>query len=202
MSERQAYTQAADYFLAALAKVRLDQWDAPGLGEWTVRELAAHTARAMLTVEQFTHQPAQRPDIPSAAAYYRRAFVGQGTNERIAERGRTTAVELGLDLVATVTALRDRVTRMIAALPDDHLCGTLIGGIRLVDYLPTRTLELVVHTLDLQEATGIEGTPPPEALRETLHLLVDLALDTPHAGRFALLATGRDSWRGPFTVLG
>jgi hypothetical protein len=34
-----------------LGQVRDDQWELPGLGVWTVRSLAGHTARAILTDE-------------------------------------------------------------------------------------------------------------------------------------------------------
>jgi uncharacterized protein (TIGR03083 family) len=200
---RDAYKHAIDFFVATAYKVRPEQWAMPGLGEWTVHDLVGHTARAMLTVQQFAaSDPNATADIPTSVDYYQRAFVGEGTNERIAERGRQTAESLGPDLPAAVTTISAEVSALVDTLPDDHVFATLIGGIRLVDYLPTRTVELVVHTLDIQAATGIAGEPPRDAMLTTLRLLAELAIDSPHAGRLALLATGRDAWGGPFTVLG
>jgi uncharacterized protein (TIGR03083 family) len=192
-----------EFFVTTASQVGDDQWDLPGLGEWTVRDLVGHTARAMLTVQQFTSRDATLiAEVPSSVAYYQRAFAGEGTNARVAERGRQTAQSLGPDLPSAVARLASEVSALIDALPDDHIFASLIGGITLVDYLPTRTVELVVHTLDLQAATGIKGEPPRDAMLSTLHLLAELAVDTPNAGHLALLATGRDAWVGPFSVIG
>jgi uncharacterized protein (TIGR03083 family) len=192
-----------EFFVTTASQVGDDQWDLPGLGEWTVRDLVGHTARAMLTVQQFTSRDATLiAEVPSSVAYYQRAFAGEGTNARVAERGRQTAQSLGPDLPSAVARLASEVSALIDALPDDHIFASLIGGITLVDYLPTRTVELVVHTLDLQAATGIKGEPPRDAMLSTLHLLAELAVDTPNAGHLALLATGRDAWVEPFSVIG
>ena len=200
---REAYKHAMEFFVTTASHVGDDQWDLPGLGEWTVRDLVGHTARAMLTVQQFaSHDATLIAEVPSSVAYYQRAFAGEGTNARVAERGRQTAQALGPDLPSAVARIAGEVSAFIDTLPDDHLFASLIGGITLVDYLPTRTVELVVHTLDLQAATGIQGDSPRDAMLSTLHLLADLAVDTPHAGRLALLATGRDGWDEPFSVIG
>ena len=192
-----------EFFVTTASQVGDDQWDLPGLGEWTVRDLVGHTARAMLTVQQFTSRDETLiAEVPSSVAYYQRAFAGEGTNARVADRGRQTAQSLGPDLPSAVARLASEVSALIDALPDDHIFASLIGGITLVDYLPTRTVELVVHTLDLQAATGIKGEPPRDAMLSTLHLLAELAVDTPNAGHLALLATGRDAWVGPFSVIG
>lgn len=199
---RDAYKSAMEFFLRTTAQVQDAQWELPGLGEWAVRDLVGHTARAMLTLPLFaTHPPGATADLVSPADYYRTALAGEDVNERIAERGRQTAAALGPDLPAAVAQLSVEVAALLDTLPEEHIFATLIGGITLVDYLPTRTLELVVHTLDLQAATGIGGEPPRDAMRSTLHLLAELAVDSPYAGRLALVATGRDDRRGPFSVL-
>lgn len=202
---REAYKHAMNFFVCTVSKIKPDQWDMPALGEWSVRHLVGHTARSMLTVPQFATlkegEPSRTADIPTPAAYYQKAFVGEGTNERIAERGRQTAQALGPDLAAAVAQVSTEVAALIDTLSDDFVFATLAGNIMLVDYLPTRTLELVVHTLDLLASIGIEGSPPDDAMLTTLRLLADLAVDTAHAGHLALLATGRNAWNGPFSVL-
>ena len=40
------------------------------------------------------------------------------------------------------------VKNKLEELSDDHIMGTLTGGMRLIDYLPTRTFELIIHTMD------------------------------------------------------
>ena len=38
---------------------------------------------------------------------------------------------------------------------DDPVISTIFGGMRLSDYLPTRTFELVVHGLDIARAAQL-----------------------------------------------
>jgi hypothetical protein len=52
----------------------------------------------------------------------------------------------------------------------NEVLNTFAGAIRLVDYLPTRSFELVVHSLDLARATGIR-------LPEKVYRQLDVALD-------------------------
>lgn len=47
----------------------------------------------------------------------------------------------------------------------DRVVTTIVGGIRLNSYLPTRTFELVVHGLDITTAAGLPSSPPDAALR-------------------------------------
>ena len=56
------------------------------------------------------------------------------------------------------------------------MIDTFVGGMRLSAYLPTRTFELTVHSLDIAAASGLEVTPPPQALGDALHLAIDVAL--------------------------
>jgi uncharacterized protein (TIGR03083 family) len=203
---REAYKQAIGFFVETAAQVSATQWEQPGLGEWNVRELVAHTSRAMLTVREFAvHAPgAPTPtaDLATSLAYYHLALAADDINERVAERGRATAASMGPDLLPVIREMAAEVSALVDTLADDHIFVTTIGGIRLLDYLPTRTVELMVHTLDLQAATGIEAAPPRDAMLTTLRVLAELAVASPHAGRLALLATGREAWAGPFTVLG
>ena len=43
---RAAYTNAAHWFAATVAQIAPEQWDQIALGEWNVRDLTGHTARA------------------------------------------------------------------------------------------------------------------------------------------------------------
>lgn len=74
-------------------------------------------------------------------------------------------------------------------------------AMRLSDYLPTRTFELVVHTLDLARALGLRLEPPPAAATAALHLAVDLAVAGDAAGTLLLTATGRGAPPAGFSVL-
>ena len=76
---------------------------------------------------------------------------------------------------------------------------TIAGGMRLSDYLPTRTFELAVHTADLATALGTPLDIPASAATQALQMVSDMSVGDGHAGGLLLLAvTGRG---GGFTVL-
>ncbi len=72
---------------------------------------------------------------------------------------------------------------------------------RLIDYLPTRTFELTVHTCDLAAALGQVVEVPEAAAAESLNLLGELAIRAGRAAPLLLAATGRGSLPAGFTVL-
>jgi hypothetical protein len=78
---------------------------------------------------------------------------------------------------------------------------TIAGGMRLADYLPTRTFELAVHTTDLATAIGVPPDVPAIAAAQALHLVADLAVADGLAGPFLLAATGRRGLPAGFSVL-
>jgi hypothetical protein len=78
---------------------------------------------------------------------------------------------------------------------------TVVGGMRLRDYLPTRTFELVVHTSDLAAAIGVRPEVPAPAARQALLVVADLAVAAGLAAPLLLAATGRPGLPTGFTVL-
>lgn len=195
------YKQAVATFLDVLNQVRPEQWDRPALGEWNVRELAGHTARALATVIEFADTNAERVDVDSPAAYYRTALGAPGVNKRVAERGHDAGRALGPDPLGVIRPAAERALSTLEGVSDDARWTVNVGGMWAADYLPTRVMELTIHTLDLAQAIGYDAQTGREAMEVVLHLLADLAVDSPHAGALALVATGRPA-PGPFTVLG
>ena len=72
---------------------------------------------------------------------------------------------------------------------------------RLADYLPTRTFELVVHTADLCGALGMDADVPRVAAAQTLRLVSDLAIEDGRVAEFLLTVTGRPSPSGRFSLI-
>ena len=199
---KHAFNQAARFFMETVERVRPQQWDDPGLGVWTVRDLTGHTTRALMTAQEYSAKPAARLDIAGPVEYYHRALAAPDINEQIAERGRKTAEQLTDDPAVFVRQLAmERSVPAVNSAPNDAVITTQVGGMRLTDYLLTRVLELTVHTLDLAAATGQQPRPPRDAMAATLRLLADLALDSGHAQELALLATGRGIVSNRFSVL-
>lgn len=195
----EAFAEAAQWFVSTAAAVG-ERWDAPGLGEWDVRSLVGHTSRALLTVEGYLGQPADAVVVASTADYYA-ATRDLAAGPDVAERGRAAGQALGGDPAAAVAAIAGRVVPVVASCDGTELLTTIAGGMRLADYLPTRTFELVVHTLDLAAALGVPTEPPALPAREALDLVTDLAVAGGRSGTLLRAATGRETLAPGFSVL-
>ena len=181
-----SFSDAADWFVGLAAAVPAGGWAENGLGDWTIRDLVGHTGRALSTVSEYATDRVETPELATSLDYYRgMALSGAGAddvNAAVAERGRQAGAELGDDPVGALTIMRDTVVALTRTVSPDSLATSRAGTIRMRDYLPTRTLELVVHGLDLQralarlDAVGVP-TAPAGALSDVFHLLADNAVD-------------------------
>ncbi|MGE3536070.1 MAG: maleylpyruvate isomerase N-terminal domain-containing protein [Candidatus Tectimicrobiota bacterium] len=201
---RQAYTSAAGFFVEAVQQVREEQWEHTALGVWSVRDLVGHASRAFLTVEMYLDAPAAQVDLVRPIDYSIRAAAGLGNPAAVAARGREAGAALGAEPRAAVQEMAARALARVAAAADESLVGTPIGGMRLIDYLPTRIVELVMHGLDVRTALELPSTVPQEAALVTLHYLSDLAVYGPSQTVVPLLLTltGRRSAAGNLNVFG
>ena len=103
-----------------------------------------------------------------------------------------------VDPVATAKMTAEQALARLAATPDEHVGETFVGPMRLADYLPTRVVELGLHTLDLQAATGQPLLLPASATNVMLGVLSELA-DLPV---LLLAMTGRRALPAGFNVIG
>ncbi|WP_369054610.1 maleylpyruvate isomerase N-terminal domain-containing protein [Kineococcus terrestris] len=196
---RRAFGDAAAWFVRTSALVA-GRWQAPGLGEWDVRALVGHTSRSLSTVETYLARPAPAVEVGSAAEYFR-AVSAAAAAPGVAQRGREAGEALGADPASAVAGLAARVLDLVAARTGEEVVTTFAGGMRLADYLPTRTFELTVHTADLAAALDLVADVPATAAAQALHLVADLAVGTGVAGALLLVATGRPAPPGGLSVL-
>ena len=199
--ERLAYERAAGFFVSTVEQVRPEQWDNPGLDRWSVRDLVGHTSRALLTVETYLRQPASAVEVETPVDYFLAALAGTGGPDQIAQRGREAGAALGPDPANAVRDIAARVLSLVTTADDAQLLSTPVGGMRLRDYLPTRTFELVVHTLDLAAALGVPAEPPPEPAGLSLQIATDLALRSGCGAEVLLALTGRRPLPAGFSVV-
>ena len=136
-----------------------------------------------------------------SAADYFRATRAAPADPAVAARRRDAGTALGTDPAATVAEIAARVLALIDIHDDTELVTTIAGGMRLADYLPTRTFELAVHTADLAAALGVPPEVPATAAEQAFHLVADLALADGLAGPLLLAATGRPGLPAGFSVL-
>jgi uncharacterized protein (TIGR03083 family) len=199
---RDAYQAAVDFFVSAVDQVGDRDWDSAALGVWTVRDLVGHTCRSLTIIEGYAAQPGNQVDIEGPVEYFQKALDGAAIHDSIAHRGKEAGLSLGNDPKATVRDAAKAVTTFLEGLADDAVLGLPLGGIRLAGYLPTRTFELTIHTLDLVEAIDLEISPPAQAMSGTLQILVELVSSRGHGPAAALALTGRKSLPAGFSVLG
>ena len=199
---REACRQAAEFFLGVVAQVPEDRWDSPSLGIWTVRDLVGHTCRALTTVETYLDQPGQVVEIRRPVDYFIRTMESLGDPDAVAERGRQAGRSLGQRPAMAVREVAQRVLTGLERATGSAILGTPIGGMRLMDYLPTRIFELTIHTLDLASAIGAPREPPQAPMEVTLHLLAALALESGKGPVLALASTGRRPLPEGFNLVG
>ena len=198
-TSRENFSAGARTFVGLVGQIGQSQWTRPGLGEWDLRALVGHASRSLTTVESYLGQPAESEDLTSAAEYL--AAVAAVDPASVADRGRAAGEALGDNPVAALQTLVDRVLPLIEG-EDDPLISTIFGGMRLSNYLPTRTFELVVHTLDIARAAGIPPPGyPPELLTEVLELTAAAAVLGGHGIEVLLALTGREDLRPGFSVV-
>jgi hypothetical protein len=100
-----------------------------------------------------------------------------------------------------VAEIADRVVPLVDAQDGGTLLTTIAGGMRLADYLPTRTFELAVHTVDLASALELPLDVPATAAAQALLLITELAVAQELAGPLLRAATGRGGLPARFSVL-
>ncbi|WP_405685989.1 sterol carrier family protein [Streptomyces sp. NBC_00057] len=141
------------------------------LGDWTVRELAVHLTMALSHVTRNPELPepaSPEPDLtllewPFSTAD-RAGRIADDTKELAADRP---------DLDALYGEVAGRFEELVSDAPEDRLLPTRVGAMRLADFLVTRTVELVVHTDDLNEAAGLGIPYDRQALAACTRLLAD-----------------------------
>jgi uncharacterized protein (TIGR03083 family) len=197
--QQEAFQVAAEWFVATAASAER-RWDSPGLGEWTVRDLVGHTTRALVTTTAYLGSPTGAVELPSPEAYFA-AAMSRADPAAVARRGRDAGAELGEEPAAAVRAAAGPAVALVRGATGDELARTPAGSIQLRDYLPTRTLELTVHTCDLCSALGLAPHVPAAAARAALDLVAALASAGGSAAPLLRAATGRGPLPDGFTVL-
>jgi len=200
LNVRETFAEAARTFVDLVRRLPQDRWDGPGLGEWDLRSLVGHTSRSLVTVETYLRQPVDTEEVPTPAAYY--VAIADLDNAAVAERGRQAGQALGENPAEFVDALAHRVIAQVETA-GNPLIHTAAGGMRLENYLSTRTLELVVHGLDI--AAAVPDVEPPEfsdqLLSEVARVAATAAVLRGSGIELMLALTGRATLRPGFSVV-
>ena len=198
---RETYLEAGEFFAKVVDQVDIDGWEVPALGEWCARDLTGHTYRSFTTILSYSAKPGDKVDLERPVDYFLKAFEGLADPKQVAERGRAAGLEIIDDPRMMVRGFAMYVKNKLEELADDHIMATPMGGMRLIDYLPTRTFELIIHTMDLAKAVGVDDQPPEKGMAATLEILGQIALYRGRASDVVFGVTWRGGLSDGFSVL-
>ena len=174
-----------------VAQIPEGTWDGAGLGEWTLRDLVGHTSRSLVTVIDYLARPVADDVVASAAAYYTAISAGSFDAAAVTARGRQAGRELGEDPASHFSHLVEEAIGIAEETGPDLVAHTIVGGMRVEAYLPTRTFELCVHGLDIAAATGVPLNLPTPAVEEACALAAVIAAQLGLGPSLLLATTGR-----------
>ncbi|WP_328311552.1 maleylpyruvate isomerase family mycothiol-dependent enzyme [Streptomyces sp. NBC_00442] len=140
------------------------------LGDWTVRELAVHltTALGMLETRLAEPQP-----LKQELALLDWASATETKKAEVADHARELAASVD-DLDALFEERATRTAELFVTTADERLLPTRFGAMTFADVLVTRTVELTVHTDDLNHALpGLAVPHDRQALATCTRLLAD-----------------------------
>ncbi|WP_030685403.1 maleylpyruvate isomerase family mycothiol-dependent enzyme [Streptomyces globisporus] len=165
---RAAVLAQAGHLRDAVSALPPEALDGPTrLAGWTVRELVAHLTMVLASLSRKLSEPEPARhelallDWPLATATGAAGIDGD-----------TRAVPTD-DLPGLYERTRAAFEERLAGAPDERLVPTRFGAMTLGDFLVTRTVELVVHTDDLNAATGAGVPYDRQALAACTRLLAD-----------------------------
>ncbi|MFF1418267.1 sterol carrier family protein [Streptomyces sp. NPDC058280] len=145
------------------------------LGDWTVRELVAHLAFGIESVSRSLEQPEPAGPVVALVDWpFLTAALADDISEDVKRLAASTTPEEFFEHTA------DRIAALLPGAADGRPLAIRVGAMRLADFLVTRTVELVVHTDDLNRAAGLNIPYDRQALAACTRLLADaLAVKAP-----------------------
>ncbi|MBW5484910.1 maleylpyruvate isomerase family mycothiol-dependent enzyme [Streptomyces bambusae] len=145
------------------------------MGSWTVAELAAHIAWIADSLARgLDRPPAPKAELSAVEWPFATAPLAGQIADAAGE------VLSGAPLPELYERAAGRMAEALATHRDDRVLDLWIGAMSLGDFMVTRTVELVVHTDDLNRAAGLEIPVERQALAACTRLLADaLAVRAP-----------------------
>ncbi|MEP7161434.1 MAG: maleylpyruvate isomerase N-terminal domain-containing protein [Dermatophilaceae bacterium] len=199
---RRDYRDAGQGLLDVAELVPHRDWDRPALGQWSVRDLVGHAGRAFATVSSYLDSGRGAAIALDHPFDYAAAFsLVSADPDAVIARGRQAGADLGADPAVSLRGLYESALADLARAPDDAPAATIAGVMRVIDYLPSRVFELVVHTDDLSRAVGVPHQAPQGARGLALVFAAGLAARGLGYAEALRALTGRAELPGGYTVL-
>ncbi|MGI8753270.1 MAG: maleylpyruvate isomerase N-terminal domain-containing protein [Acidimicrobiales bacterium] len=207
MSVQETYLSAAKAFADLVERVPEQAWDRRCLGVWSLREVTAHASTAALSsVLKALAQQATAETITSPDGYYALAKtvdpeVYRAAVQASTDGARSDATALGDQPARAVRRLVEQVNATLATISDDPVVESAAGGMRLSAWLPTRTFELAVHSLDIATSAEIPANLPEAVLADATALAARIAAASGDATTVLRALTGRAPLPDCFSVV-
>jgi mycothiol maleylpyruvate isomerase-like protein len=201
MDYRRTFRASAVLFVDLVSRLPEDRWESPALGEWNLRDLVGHTVSSGLRqVPAVLATPATEIAVDTPEGYF---ALSRSVPPEVyaAAVAASSADARAVGLTLDPGELAGRATQALAAAGDDDIVTTPGGGMRVRDWIPTRTLELVVHGMDIARAAEVEVAFPAEAIGEATLLSARLAVKVGDGAVLLNALTGRASLPEKFSVL-
>ena len=192
MDYRRTYRSAAVTFVDLVSRVPAALLDDPALLALIERTVGS----ALQSVPSVLTSAAAGVNVEAPEGYF--AFIRDVPADVYAAAFGTPDASPGLDEVG---ALAGRATQALAAVGDDDVVSTPVGGMRVRDWVPTRTFELVVHGSDVAAAAGVPAGFDPATVSEATLLATRIALALGDGPAVLSALTGRTSLPERFSVL-
>ena len=187
MDYRRTFRSAAVTFVDLVGRV-----PAGGLASASLRSLIERAVDSGLaSVPSVLGSPAASVNVGAAEGYF--AFMRDVPADLIASAPSASGSDVG--------ELAGRATQALAAVGDDDVVTTPVGGMRVRDWIPTRTFELVVHGMDVAAAAGVELEFDPAAVSEATLLAARIAVALGEGPVLLRALTGRTSLPEAFSVV-
>jgi uncharacterized protein (TIGR03083 family) len=196
------YTTASHAFLDLVADIKPSQLDEPSFGPWDVRSMVGHTSQVINVVEKHLIKAAP-PAVtaPDAVSYFIEVYTDETDHDFVHARGAEAGQRLTEDSHAEFSATLERTLVLIAENGLDRIIQAGPIAISLGDYLRTRALELVIHCMDIAQATGLEHGIPEDVLADVSALAARVAVRRGYGQQLLFALSGRSSLPGSFSVL-
>ncbi len=207
MTVQETYLSAAKAFADLVGRVPEQTWDRRCLGVWSLREVAGHASTAALSsVLKALARQGTSEAIASPEGYYAFAWTVDPEVYRAAVQvntagARSDAVALGDQPARAVRHLVDQVIATLATISGDPIVESAAGGMRLNAWLPTRTFELAVHSLDIATSADVPVDLPEAVLADATALAARIAATTGTATTVLQALTGRGPLPDRFSVV-
>ncbi len=142
---------------------------------WDILTLAAHTMRAPAVVLSYGLNTVNETSARNRLNYY--DFKGADIAEAVTQRAREAADATTAKTIANDFALvMAESTAFLETLSAETVIKVIFGTIAVEEYIPTRILEMVIHSLDITESLGIAPILHPTAEAVTVEIFEGLLL--------------------------